>query len=239
MPTIDETLKRLAISFTVRDIMVPVAGLVCAANESEAAALSSDNPDFNVIPIRRNSGRFTSYFERDTRNATKITLNNLISDGTSLLDLVQILEDREFSFVLSQRIEGYVHFSDLNNHLVKYTFYVILEALERHALNSLKRLDDRQYLMENLDEARFKQVVSRYKRAGDAARSLFNYLNISDILKLAVKAGTIQIDSGTIKAMKDTRNASAHPLEHLVSQYSDVKNLAMVRRECLRILGGT
>lgn len=61
-------------------------------------------------------------------------MNDLISDGTKLLDLVEFLEEREVAFVLSHRhIDGYVHFSDFNHHLVKLTFYVILEAAERLA----------------------------------------------------------------------------------------------------------
>jgi len=64
-------------------------------------------------------------------------LHDLISDGTSLLDLVEILEDHKFSFVLRHReIAGYAHFSELNHHVVKLAFYVILEALERQALGS-------------------------------------------------------------------------------------------------------
>src|SRR5256885_2131985 len=128
MPTIEETLKRLAITFTARDIMVPAAGLKCANDEMDAARVSKDNPDFSVIPIRQN-GRLDGYFVRDSRTSKQIVLNDLISDGTSLLDIVEILEDREFSFVLSHReIAGNVHFSDLNHHLVKLAFYVILEA---------------------------------------------------------------------------------------------------------------
>jgi hypothetical protein len=238
MPRLEETLKRLAITFTVRDIMIPVSDLVCASDESQAVAVSAEHPDFSVIPIPHH-GKLTSYFERDLRSTKKITLNDLISDGTSLLDLVQILEGREFSFVLSQHIEGYVHFLDLNNHLVKLTFYVILEALERQALKSIQPSNDREYLSRNLDPLRFKQIEEQFKRAGDAARSLFNYLNISDILKLAVKAGTIRMDDEVIKAMRETRDGAAHPLENLVARYGDVEKLAKVKRECLRILGGT
>src|ERR1017187_8227843 len=182
MPTIEETLKRLAITFTAKDIMIPEAGLTCADNEVDAAGLSQDNPDFSVIPIRQNT-KLVGYFLRDSRTSRQIVLKDLISDGTSLLDLVEILEDREFSLVLSHReIAGYVHFSDLNHHLVKLAFYVIFEALERQALISIPRTDDREYLRNNLDPSRFTQIENKYKRDGDAARSLFNYLNISDIL---------------------------------------------------------
>lgn len=238
MPTTEETLKRLAITFTVRDIMVPEAGLTCAGNGIEAANVSKKNPDFSVIPLRENA-KLTGYFLRDSHTLREIALNDLISDGTSLLDLVQIFEDREFSFVLSHReIAGYVHFSDLNHHLVKLTFYVILEALERKALSSIPWKNDRECLSENLDPMRFAQIDRQYKRDGDAARSLFNYLNISDVLRLAVNAGTIRIDDNIVKAMKHVRNGAAHASENIVGDFDSVKKLAIVRRECLRVLGG-
>ena len=238
MPTIEETLKRLAITFTARDIMNPKAGLTCAGDGIEAASISKGYPDFSVIPLRQNA-KLTGYFLRDSHTLREIILNDLISDGTSLLDLVEIFEDREFSFVLTHReIAGYVHFSDLNHHLVKLTFYVILEALERHALSSIPQKNDREYLSENLDPSRFAQIDKQFKRDGDAARSLFNYLNISDILRLAEKAGTIQLNDNVIKAMKDTRDGAAHASENIVPNFESVKKLATVKRECLRILGG-
>ena len=237
MPTIEETLKRLAITFTAKDIMIPEKGLTCANNEVDAAGLSQDNLDFNVIPIRQNT-RLAGYFLRDSRTTKQIVLNDLISDGTSLLDIVEILEDREFSFVLSHReIAGYVHFSDLNHHLVKLALYVIFEALERQALISIPRTNDREYLRNNLDPGRFAQIENKYKRDGDAARSLFNYLNIADILRLANKAGTIQLDDEVISTVKDVRDKASHAIENIVVDHPSVKRLATVKRECLRILG--
>jgi hypothetical protein len=236
-PTIEETLKRLATTFTVKDIMVPDVDLTIAADDLAAIRVSHDNPHFSVIPIRQN-GKPTGYFERDSRNTKNIELNDLISDGTSLLDLVEILEDRQFSFVLSQRqIDGYVHYSDLNHHLVKLAFYVISEALERAALDSIHGRDDRESLKQDLDPARSKQIENAYKRTGDAARSLVSCLNTADLLRLAAKADAIQIEEGVVKFIKDVRDASAHPSDNLISNYSDVKKLADVKRECLRVLG--
>jgi hypothetical protein len=135
MPHVEETLKRLAIAFTVKDIMTPRAELVCAVGDIQARRVSDSHPDYDVIPIQQ-GGTLTGYFERKSRRTKSITPTDLIADGTSLLDLVEILEERQFSFVLSGRkIEGYVHFSDLNHQLVKLTFFVLLEALERIALN--------------------------------------------------------------------------------------------------------
>jgi hypothetical protein len=212
--------------------------LVCARSENEAEMMSKANPDFSIIPTRR-KGKLERYFERDTHITREITLSDLLSDGTSLLDLVEIFEEREFCFILSHRqIAGYVHFSDLNHHLVKLTFYVILDALERKLLNAIRREDDKEYLSRNLDPDRFEQIVRQYKRHGDAARNLFSYLNISDILQLAVKTRKLQMESDTIRSAKRFRNGAAHPSLNLVANYLEVKKLGAVKRECLRILGG-
>jgi hypothetical protein len=217
--------------------MTPGAGLLCAADDMQAVVVSDENPDFDVIPIQQD-GTFTGYYERKFQRKKKITPNDLISDGTSLLELVAILGDRQFSFVLSrQKVAGYVHFSDLNHQLVKLTFYVMLEALERIALDSIRGIDDRESLKRELDPARFQQIENAYNRAGQAARSLVSYLNLSDLLKLASKAGAIQVEDSVVKAMKEIRNGAAHASENLVSSYDDVTKLGKVVRECLRLLG--
>jgi hypothetical protein len=237
MASVQDTLNRLATTFTVRDIMVHVAELTCAENESDAASVSSEHPEFNVIPIRAD-GTLTAYFDRDSHEVGTITLNDLISGGTSLRDVIEILEDRHFAFVVGHRnIEGYVHYSDLNHHLVKLTMYVLLEAVERFALQSLSATLTYEYLVDALGKSRAKQVQDALDRAGDAGRSLSNYLNISDLLQLAMKEGTIQVRKDTIKDMKDVRDGAAHAMENLVDECKPPRRLAEVKRECVRLLG--
>jgi hypothetical protein len=237
VPHIEDTLNRLAIAFTVKDIMTTRAELVCAANDVHARTISDKHPDYDVIPIQQQE-TLTGYFERKPGKAQIITPADLVTDGTSLLDLVDILEARQFSFVLSGRkIEGYVHFSDLNHQLMKLTFYVLLQAIERMALSSTQRRSDHESLKQDLGEKRFKQIEGAYLRAGRAARDIVSYLNLSDILQLAVKAGAISVENGLIKAMKRFRDGAAHVSENLVSSYDDVTTLANVKRECLRLLG--
>jgi hypothetical protein len=185
-------------------------------------------------------GNIIGYFERRSGKTTAITPGHLLSDGTSLLDLVEILEHRQFSFVLSRhKIEGYIHFSDLNHNLVKLTFYVILQALEGMAMKSLEGMTDQESLQSQLDPERFRQIKNAYKRAGNAAQSLANYLNLPDMLRLADLAGKIHVESNLVKAMKEVRDGAAHVSENLVSNYAGVTKLAEVKRECLRILGGS
>ena len=74
MPTLEETLKRLAVTFTASDIMVPREQLVCGTSERAVAKLSLENPDFSVIPIQRRS-QLTGYFERDSGKTKRITFS--------------------------------------------------------------------------------------------------------------------------------------------------------------------
>jgi urocanate hydratase len=93
-------------------------------------------------------------------------------------------------------------------------------------------------LSHNLDPTRYKQVKKIYGDTGEAARSPFSYLNICDLLRLAVKDGTIRTEESVIKSMKVVRDAAAHADENFVSRYDEVRRLADVKRACLRIFAG-
>jgi hypothetical protein len=231
-----ENLKRLASTFTVRDIMVTTGTLKCASGELDATVVSKANPEFSFIPIMQES-RLSMYYNRDTGRVSHIGVSDLISDGTGVLDLVDVLEHQEFAFVQGLRqIDGYVHFSDLNHSLVKLTFYMLLEGVERYALDSVRAGLTNEFLTETLGESRVSQIQRFYKSSGDAGQSPINYLNIADILRLARRAGTIDIDASLIPAIKRVRNGAAHVSENLVSDYSDVIKLAEVKNQCLRVL---
>ncbi len=239
MPSrLTDALKHLTTTFTVRDVMTPEVRLVCAPDPERAPDVSAANPDFNVIPIKKD-GVLSAYFERDSRCCGAIEVGDLISDGTKLLDLVDIFQGRQFSFVLTnRRVDGYVHYSDLNHQMMKWTFYVMLEAVERLALDSLRLGKERAYLEAKLGSERFKQVVQAYKRAGDNGRSLLTYLNIADILRLAVSEGAFQLDEASILLMKEVRNWASHVILDLAPGTA-VRNLSVVKRECLGLLGET
>ena len=123
---------------------------------------------------------------------------------------------------------------------MKLTFYVLLEALQKYALGSIGlKANDRRYLAEALGEQRTNQIEKHNKDAGRAGRNLSNYLNISDILKLAIKEHTMELDEASVRCMKDARNGAAHVMENLVSSHADVGKLAQIKREALRLLTNT
>lgn len=239
VPSLYQTLQRLALTFAVRDLMVPTADLTCAPREKDAPTVSAEHPDFNIIPIKRGE-QIAGYYERDSAETKPVTVRDLISDGTSILDLVTILEQRPFCFVLAHvRIAGYVHFSDLNNPLVKLTLYTIIEALERHTLATIGPSIDEDYLGQWLGKKRFRSIKRQLERVKkkEANRSWADFLNIEDVLRLAVRAGKIRLDEQLIKAIKRMRDRVAHQINPLVKGRRDVIELAQITRRCVELLG--
>src|SRR2546422_10943205 len=108
--------------------MIPERRLVRGHDEFEAAQLLAKYPDFDVIPIPK-SGDITSFLDRGTDGPKVVTTEDMVSGDTGVLDLIDVIAKRRHVFVLSrQSIAGYVHFSDLNNHLVKIPLFVLLES---------------------------------------------------------------------------------------------------------------
>ena len=108
MPTIPETLKRLAATFAVRDIMTPASQLICASDELHAPTVSANHPHFDIIPIKSPAG-LIGYYSRAAGVTNNLALSDLISDGTSLVDFVDFCAVRPFFFVLGDReVKGYV-----------------------------------------------------------------------------------------------------------------------------------
>lgn len=238
IPSLEQTLQRLAMSFAVRDIMIPTENLTCAPREKDAPAMSAEHPDFNVIPIKQGK-KITGYYDRDSGEIKQTTLLDLTSDGTSILDLMTILKERPFCFVLDHaRIAGYVHFSDLNNHLVKLTLYTIIQALESHALATLGSSIDEEYLRQWLGKKRFEKIKYQFERAKvkEANRSWTDFLNIEDILRLAVKARNIHLEEHMIKAIKRVRDKVAHQVNPLIRKQQDATELSQVTCRCVELL---
>jgi hypothetical protein len=137
MPSHDETLTRLAREFVVRDIMIPASDLVCAAGTPAAVELLERYPDFDMIPLVAQDS-LTAYLERAGSGPRPLRMSDLVSDATSILDIVAILTARPRLFgLVRNRIGGYVHFSDLNRPIVKLPFFVLLEAVERRFFDML------------------------------------------------------------------------------------------------------
>lgn len=165
--------------------------------------------------------------------------NDLISDGTGILDLLSTLEKRPFCFVLEHaQIAGYVHFSDLNHPFVKLALYTIIEATESSALAMVSKVLDDQNLARLLGKRRFTRIKRRLETAQkkDADRSWADFLNIEDTLRIAVKENKIHLNEQEIKAITRMRNKVSHQGTPLVKDYKGAIELARIANRCVRLL---
>jgi len=202
--------------------------------------MSAGNPDFNVIPIKKRGGQITGYYERDSGLTKPIMANDLISDGTSILALLGILEKRPFCFVLAHaQIAGYVHFSDLNHPFVKLALYTIIEAMESSALAMISSvLDDQNLSRLGLGRRRLTKIKRRSERAQkkNANRSWADFLNIEDILRIAVRENKIYLNEQEIKAITGMRNKVSHQGTPLVQDHKGAIEIARIAGRCVQLL---
>jgi len=234
-----QTLQRLDLGFTVRDIMVPRDRLICAPDAESAPDISARHPDYNVIPITTNQ-RFTHLYDRDARSARAITAGDLIEAATGIGDLVEILTQRAFCFVLlREEIAGYVHFSDLNNPQVKLVFYVIFEAFERYLLGKLHQLGESELaaILGTKRLGRLKMKMST-ARDNDANLGLENHLFLPEILRMSRYRADLKLTDKQIQLVRTFRNRISHAGWMLIQDRADLKRLAYIKEICLSSLAG-
>jgi hypothetical protein len=112
---VEDTLAQLGVAFAVRDIMTRYEDLQLVEDEPEARRFFEEQEDYDYTASPKTS-RITTYYKRGEPKGHPLRQEDLLSDGTGLLDLLDLLAARDFFFVLSaNRICGFVHFSDLND----------------------------------------------------------------------------------------------------------------------------
>ena len=237
-PNLEQTLQRLALTFTARDIMVPMEDLTCARDQAFALRLLEENPDFDVIPVER-KGELYAYLERGSESLKCIRLRDIVSDGTAILDLVDVLGKQKFCFVLATNIiAGYLHFSDLNKPIVKLPFFVILEALERWLVEKLSPLVNESNLQTLLDPQRVEAIREKMRYMSEKRANLGWVIKLyfPEILKFAVNLGVVKLKQQQIDLLSNVRNRICHADKMLVEEHKDVRRLADTKRICLSVL---
>ena len=225
----------VARTITVADVMTPAADLKRAATGTDARPWFST---FDVVPYPA-SGEIRGYFQKGKRTYHGLTQSDLVSDGTSLLHLAQLLTRRKFFFVLSQDvITGYVHYSDLNRTVAKIPFFALFENLEAQLWNRINSATTPPDIEAVFATNRAKRLLGeqRKRERADADIGWTGLLSFSDILALAKHHGLIATTAAEQKILVSKRNAVAHPDHPLVAHYLEVKQLLNVRDLCARLV---
>jgi hypothetical protein len=236
---VEDTLAQLGAAFAVRDIMVRYEDLQLVDDESEAIRFFEEQEDYDYTASPK-TGRITTYYKRDEIKGQPLRQEDLLSDGTGLLDLLDLLTARDFFFVLSaNRICGFVHFSDLNDELVKLPLFVLLAAAERRLWHRVREGLTEAELEDALVPERLEQVLERFEEAKEqrADRDLEGLLFFGEILKLARNRGLLpQVSSDDRGRLNDIRNRVAHHDRLLIEKHKDVRKLAKIRDLCRELM---
>lgn len=241
MEELNETLSRLSTTFVVRDIMVDAQDLLCAESVDSALQFLVKYPDFDVVPLRQ-SDTLVGYLERGEEKLQHIQVADLLSDTTSILDLIEVLKERTHIFVLVRnRVAGYVHFSDLNKQVVKIPFFVLLEAVERHFVDQIEQLLTKEILKEVLDPKRYDIVAQKMENMKNNRSNLgwVSLLYFKEILLCAKHLGKLHIRVSKIDTISKVRNLVCHvSTEELVESHEHVRRLSGARKICVSLLQG-
>ena len=138
-------------------------------------------------------------------------------------------------------VVGLVHFSDLNDAVVKLAFFALLSGLEHKTAELIRdcvRCDNLRDFVEK-STGRYKKEMKKLRDKG-ANRDWVTLFSFPDALKAAVKSGKLkpELDAGQIADLKKVRNSVAHAAGELLVEAhpEDVQRLGRVRDLCIEHL---
>lgn len=239
MPTACETASRVCGLFTVRDIMLPKDSLVCGRNEEEAERLLDEHPTYDVVPVLDRDGAVRWYVERGSTVRKNILPDDMIPADTCILDLVTVLAERKFCFVPAGCVVGgYVHFSDLNNPIVRVPFFALVGMVEQVLVQKLRPIVDERVLEECLpseDMRKLRQKMSEMRK-DRADLDWLSLLLFRQVLHVARRKNALTVSGAETSDLNELRNSVCHAATVLVSKHEDVARLARVRDICFSIM---
>jgi hypothetical protein len=245
MTDLQETLHLVAGAFVARDIMVSLERLCRADDEATATQKLEQNPQFDIIPMPE-KGRLVAFLEREANNAPSkvitIGIQHVVSAETTVPDLLDSFCDRRHVFVVGRHeVIGMIHFSDLNDPVLKLPFFVLLEGVERRLADGIRDLVTEEALTELIhDKEHLNALRAKWAelKPGKANRDWVTLLNFRDVLEAAVWFKTVSLSTTEIEDLSAVRNLVAHAVKRqLVEKIpADVQRLRRVWEICTRLL---
>jgi hypothetical protein len=225
----------------VRHIMTPRSRFRSGTDEEDARALLDDPScaDYDLIPFPNQSGP-TSYVLRSNRRAYNIDRDHLISDSTSVIELIQYFDtDRHVLFVLKgNRIVGLAHLSDLNSTVSKIAFFTLLSNVERACLELFRAGIPDQLLVQAFKRKKREQIKDRIHdmRENDALPFDAAALYFKEALALTREAQLAALSDAELEALNRARNHTSHAGQVLLATPAGILEIQEVVRVCERLL---
>jgi len=152
----------------------------------------------------------------------------LVSDGTSLFEMPELLKQNSFYFVLSANtIIGYVHYSDLNKSIMKIPFFALFQLTESALWEKFKDriTEDNMRIVFGEDQAKRFTAARKEATKSNVDVGWTGVFTFPSILRLARHFGLVHFTDDEIGLLRDVRNNVSHSDKNLVAQHSDVEML--------------
>jgi hypothetical protein len=219
---------------TVDRIMVPVADLLRADTQAEAADLH-DQYDIVPWPAR---GPIKGYFHRDDQGSRSLDPDSLLSFGTPITELADLFLHRDFFFVIqANQVAGYIHYSDLNHPYVKIPLFAIIQQAERAVWGKIHPKITPKVLVQMFGEeraGRYEKLRARIREA-NVELDWTGVFTLPAILEIGRHLKAVKLTDGEIELIRDVRNRIAHSDRTLISKRSDVRTVVSARHLAGRI----
>lgn len=234
---IENIIKSLSFFHTVKDIMITENKIAFANTLEEAKIIAKEN-QYSIIPKISNN-KIRKYYDVRAKKLKDIEYGEIISSDTSILELIDLFQAHKYLFIIGkQKIIGMVHYSDLNNPIVKLILYLLIENIERliyQRLNCLTEKEILSYISESIKTKVLKRKDNLTKF--DLENKWFGTFGFNELLKIAAKLEMIEIRSDIIGTMKIVRDKVAHTHRTLIDDNKvSYKNLLLVKNSCLKII---
>jgi hypothetical protein len=215
--------------------MTPVEQLKRADTLDQAEQLFYE---YDVVPYPR-AGAINGFFKRKDSKIKPIETGLLLSEGTSVFQLLELLNQNKFYFVISgNRIVGYIHYSDFNRSITKIPFFGLLQTVEKKLWGKIQDRISEEDLLKIFADSEFKTFVR--KRNRNRRRNVdigwTGVFAFPSVLRLARFYGQIDLLDNEIKLLKETRNKVAHSDRVILSSYNDVRNVTRAYEICQSLI---
>jgi hypothetical protein len=198
------------------------------------------NNDFDIYGVKRDEKIVGFVIREDiTREGTInefvkwFSSEELISDSTSLIELLDILQEREFIFILEKnRVSRIVTVADLQKHPIRMLTFSLISLLEMYLIEVIKEFYPYDSWTDKLTESRLnkaKELLAERLEKNEALTWLDN-LQLGDKGTIIRKTPEIVEKLGFesniqckkfFKNIEELRNNTAHSQEKIYHDYKE------------------
>jgi hypothetical protein len=206
--------------------MIPASRLSRANNQKEAQAHFGR---YDIVPCPL-EGPIDGFFAKTDGRQYAIGKGDLVGGGTSLLNLLQLFDGRDFYFVLhANKIAGFINVSDLNHNYIRIPLFGLLQLLEQKVWEDIKERITEE-IVESIFPKDYKSIMKskREKEQENLDLGWTGVFYIAQIMKLAVHFKQAKLEDDEIDKLNDVRNAVAHPHGELIKKREDLRTIAQV-----------